>query len=94
MNEIDVSKIHADKLLAGLYNSARVQGLGILQARSEDMTPEQAAELLSGEESQYFDYLHGRVMKVVINGSTLDPYLYDRDNGDGAAQAVIDRILS
>jgi len=67
--EINVSKIHADKLLARLYNRARVQGLGVLHAKDGDMTPDQAAELLSGEESQYFDYLHGRVMKIEINGN-------------------------
>ena len=37
----------------------------------------------------YFDYLQGRVMKVRIQGDELDPRLYDRDNGEGAAEQAI-----
>lgn len=36
-----------------------------------------------------FDYLHGRVMKVELAGDTLDTYLYNRDNGAGAAEAIV-----
>lgn len=40
----------------------------------------------------YFDYLRGRVMKVTIDrdGGPLDPRLYDRDNGQGAAARALD----
>lgn len=37
----------------------------------------------------YFDYLQGRVMKVDLAGDELDPRLYDRDNGEGAARRAI-----
>ncbi|KKN19283.1 hypothetical protein LCGC14_0947120 [marine sediment metagenome] len=43
-------------------------------------------------EPAYFDYLHGKVMKVEINGQSLRTALYDRDNGTGAAQLVVDNI--
>jgi len=54
------------------------------------MTTEEAASLL--ESHTYFDYLKGRVMKVDLSGDELDPWLYDRDNGHGAAKRVIDSL--
>lgn len=39
-----------------------------------------------------FDYLHGRVMKVNIGGNLMGPWGYDRDVGQGAAQAVVDAL--
>lgn len=41
----------------------------------------------------YFDYLYGRVMKVDLSSDeSFEERLYDRDNGTGAAQRVIDRL--
>lgn len=102
---IDVSDIAPAELLAALYNRSHVQGMGVLQAQDGDMTVEQAEKLLTGEnvesdypniserkkgKSTYFDYLYGKVMKVEINGESLNPNLYDRDLGQGAAQKVVD----
>lgn len=39
-----------------------------------------------------FDYLRGRVMKVDISGSEMGEWLFDRDNGSGAAARAIDAI--
>lgn len=77
-------------VLAALYNASRQQGLGFLQERgATGMTEEEAAELLK-DRTPYFDYLHGRVMKVNLKDDEgFAPYLYDRDNGQGAAEAAI-----
>lgn len=40
----------------------------------------------------YFDYVYGKPLKVSIDGKTLRAYLYDRDQGDGAAQRAVDAI--
>jgi hypothetical protein len=45
-----------------------------------------------GVEPLYFDYLCGRPLKVDIGGDTLDPRLYDRDAGEGAAARVIAKL--
>ena len=38
----------------------------------------------------YIDYLAGRVMKIAFDKYPLiEPWLYDRDNGEGAAARVI-----
>ena len=53
------------------------------------MTEAEAQELLDSGQT-YFDYLKGRVMKIDLSGdSELDPRLYDRDNGAGAAERAI-----
>lgn len=85
---IDLSNKDKADVLAKLYNASRPQGLGFLQADDNDMTTEEARELLDSGQT-YFDYLRGRVMKVNLRGDKLDPRRYDRDNGQGAAAAAI-----
>jgi hypothetical protein len=90
-DNIDISKVGRAKALVALYNNAKPQGLGILHFDPRPMSEEQARQLL--EQTTYFDYVMGRVMKVDLSREDLfDPRLYDRDNGDGAAQRAIDSI--
>ncbi len=94
MNKEDEGLISLDGLsradvLAALYNNAKPQGMGMgfLHYEAEDMGRTEAALLL--REGAYFDYVKGRVMKVDLSTSVLNPRLYDRDNGEGAAFRVI-----
>ena len=89
---IDVSDFDKADVLRVLYNAAKVQGMGIYQAVPGDMTHEEATDLMADDHSRYFDYLHGRVMKVEIGGDAVDPRLYDHDNGDGAALRAINTL--
>jgi hypothetical protein len=91
-DDIDVSDISPAELLAGLYNNARAQGMGFLQYKPEPMNAIEAAKLIGDKGRAYFDYVQGRVMKVEINGKTLAPRLYDRDNGHGAALRAVNEI--
>ena len=77
-------------VLAVLYNNSKPQGFGFLHFDPKPMTVELAQELL--DHQTYFDYLKGRVMKVDLSGDELDPFLYDRDNGQGAAERAIATI--
>lgn len=90
--EINISGINKAAILAALYNNSRPQGLGFLHFKPDEMTIEQAERLL--EQQTYFDYLLGRVMKVDLSGDILRTWLYDRDNGQGAAEAAIKHLLS
>lgn len=78
------------KAIAALYNAAKVQGLGFLQAEDGGMTEEEAQRYVEmADGPPYFDYLKGRVMKVKVE-ELIDPTLYDRDNGpDAAATALL-----
>ena len=87
---LNISGINKADLLAALYNNSRTQGLGFLSARPGDMTRDEAAAMLAC--SQRFDYLYGRVMKVDLSTGELDPRLYDRDLGQGAAQRVVEAL--
>lgn len=100
---INIKGLDKAAVLAALYNSAKVQGLGFLQAISGDMPIDQARELigvpsnipgyegvnLHGERI-YFDYVYGRVMKIDLTSDVeFDEALYDCDNGKGAAASAI-----
>lgn len=88
--KIDVSDIPKARLLQELYANAATPGFwGAIER--VPMT-DQTAEELTQEDRQYFDYLHGRVLKVEINGRVLNSALYDRDNGNGSALRCVDTI--
>ena len=84
---IDLTGMDKADVLARLYNASSPQGMGWLHAKAEPMGIDKARSLL--ERGAYFDYLHGRVMKVNLAGDQLNPALYDRDNGQGAALKAI-----
>ena len=85
---IDISSMDKAEVLAALYNASHPQGLGLLNARPEPMTTEEARQGLDTGQT-YFDYVKGRVLKIDLTGDTLDPGLYDRDNGAGAAESAL-----
>ena len=90
METIDISKKDKAEVLAALYNNSKPLGLGMLHFTPDEMTIDEARELL--EVTTYFDYLKGRVMKVNLSKDRLDPWLYDRDNGAGSAERIISSI--
>lgn len=91
LTEADVSDLDPAALLAGLYNASKPQGKGLLWFVPGDMTVERARAVL-GEHGLNFDYLEGRVMKVKLGRRKLETQLYNRDNGEGAAERVIAQV--
>lgn len=88
---IDLTGIDKAAVLASLYNASKQQGMGFLNAKGQSqMTIAEARELLRTQ--TYFDYLHGRVMKVDLSKDSLQEALYDRDNGHGAAKRAIEHL--
>jgi len=45
-----------------------------------------------GRESLYFDYLYGRALKIDLSEDDLFTGLYNRDNGQGAAERIIEEL--
>ena len=87
---IDISKMNKCEVVAKLFNASKAQGLGLLHSKSmHQMSSAEAEKHLDNAGDGYFDYLCGRVMKVDVSGDTLDPRLYDRDNGQGAAERAL-----
>lgn len=90
---IDIKGIDKAVLLAALYNASKQQGMGFLQTRgARSMSVEEAKKEIEQNPRGYYDYLHGRVMKSDISKDTFDPWGYDRDNGSGSAERVINSI--
>jgi len=89
---IDITGLDPAEVFAALFNAAKTQGIAALFYTPDDMTVETARELMS--KSTYFDYVFGRVMKLEITSESteIDTYLYDRDNGDGAAFDAINEL--
>ena len=91
---INVTGISKPALLAALFNASRQQGLGHLDARGTNQMSEADAAKAIEAQGMHFDYLFGRVMKISIDGDELEPRLYDRDNGEGAAERAIAPLLA
>lgn len=87
---IDISNLNKGDVLAALYNASKPLGMGHLCFTPENMMRKEAEGLL--KEQTHFVYIQGRVMKIDLSTDILEPWLYDRDNGEGAAQAVIDGL--
>lgn len=90
-NTVDITGLDKADVLAALYNASRPLGMGFLHYTPGGMPHEQAVALIGEREpyGSYFDYVQGRVIKVNLSGDSFDPWLYDRDNGYGAAERAI-----
>jgi hypothetical protein len=87
---IDITGLDKAVVLATLFNHSRQQGMGFLDSSgTKNMIVEDARQVYANSKG-YFDYLRGRVMKVDISGDSLDPWGYDRDNGQGAARRALE----
>lgn len=88
---IDITGLDKAEVLAALFNGSKQQGMGFLDERGAvDMTADQARDIL--KQTVDFDYLYGRIMKISLRDNQLNAWLYDRDNGQGAAEAIIDDL--
>ena len=90
MDKISLAGLDKAKVLMALYDSSRPLGMGFLHYTPEPLDKRAACKALAA--GTYFDYLNGRVMKVDLGGDELDPCLYDRDNGEGAALKAIEKV--
>lgn len=92
MSKISIKGLDKAALLAALYNASQPQGMGFLHYDPTPMTIEEAKRLLVHYTS--FDYLKGRIMKIDLASDEMYVGAYDRDNGQGAAQRVIDSLIA
>lgn len=90
MSKISLRGLSKGEALAALYNASRPLGMGFLHYDPKPMTAEEGEKLVATQ--KYFDYLKGRVMKVNMDGDDLETWLYDRDNGPGAAERAITEL--
>lgn len=100
-DNINIKGLNKARVLAALWNASKQQGMGVFHsagAPGKDMSTDCAqleidSRIALGGKRIYFDYLHGRVMKVDLTDDELDPAGYDRDNGRGAAARALAHLL-
>ena len=81
------------EVLCALYNNSKPQGLGVFVYQHRELTLQVAEMML--KERTIFDYIQGRVIKVDLSEDDgFEEWLYDRDNGEGAAQKALDDYLT
>lgn len=84
------------KVLKALWDGSHAQGLSFLGVPEGGYTLEDAQCAIDGKLKYgyplYFDYVAGHVIKCDITEDEFDERLYDRDCGEGAAQAAIDKL--
>lgn len=90
MKKINIAGIDKARLLKALYDGSKIQGNSYIGYSGNEFTLEDAKMAL--RETRSFDYVNGRVIKVNLSGDEFDPWFYDRDNGDGAAQRIVDAL--
>lgn len=94
MKEISMEGLDKADVLAALYNASKPSLLGLRNYDIKPMTREEAAALLTERRHRgcYFDYIKGRVMKVCLGYPSFDPQFYNRDNGEGVAERIINDL--
>lgn len=85
--QINVSGIPKARLLQALYNNCFAASL------TGKMSLDQAEGIISKSPDLYFDYIGGCCIKTDLAGDVIDTWLYDRDNGEGAAYRALKPLL-
>ena len=74
------------------YLNSKPLGLGFLAPKSNTkMTADDAQKYLDKGRTN-FDYLEGRLMKINVSEDEMDPSNYDLENGQGAANKIVEAI--
>jgi hypothetical protein len=87
--KIDIIGVDKEELLFALWEKSKVAAFFTL---SGIPPPPYDKELAKSELSSFIDYFCGRVIKTDLRLDFVSPRMYDRDNGEGAFQAVVDNL--
>ena len=89
---VNIEGIDRAKLVQELYKNAKSPGNGATIRSSEELPLDVAKDLVGKD----MDYVAGRVMKIEVprasESNELDTFLYNRDNGENAAEKVVSSI--
>lgn len=85
---VNIAGADKAKVIQALYAASRPMGPSPLGYQIGELPYEHAALLVGVN----IDYIHGRVMKVKVDGDAFDPKDYDAANGDGAAERAVDGL--
>ncbi len=89
-DKVSIAGLNKADVLAALYNAAETHRLD-LEFDQTPMTRTEAQGMLDCKQV-YFNYFNGRMLKLDLSGSEIDPLGYDRNNGSGKVAEVIKRL--
>ena len=90
---VNITGLNVRKVLVALWENSHTQGNSQLGAYSSKLTVEDAEKEITSN-GGWCDYVNGRVIKcnLPFDATSFNSNLYDRDNGVGAAQRVVDQL--
>jgi hypothetical protein len=88
---VNIKGLDKAKVLVALYSAARKSKKGFALLHAPPISEAEARHVLKTE--TYFQYIHGRAMKVDLSSDLLDTRLYNRDNGHEAAENAIAHLF-
>ncbi|MGZ6473248.1 MAG: hypothetical protein ACXWRZ_18940, partial [Bdellovibrio sp.] len=99
--ELIVKELDLARILRALYNASKPVGMGFYALNSETakpMTVEVARKYIeeNSKYGNYWDYVHGRPIKVGISKEgTINPWFFDRNNGGvGSCKRILELEFS
>jgi|LakMenE18May11ns_1017448.scaffolds.fasta_scaffold8902752_1 hypothetical protein len=90
--EIDISMFDTDHLKLTLFTMLINNSTSKTNFITSDVDLTRYDYTLKCIKKGYIDRFNGRVFKGDISGKTFDAGLYNRDNGNGAAQRIVKYI--
>lgn len=91
-NKVDITGLDKRVLLRKLWESSKSAPFFAMSNIPPHPLSESEIDKVFEMEEPYADYLSGRVIKTRFTTDLLDPWGYDRDNGSGAMQKVVDSM--
>lgn len=90
---VNIEGLNVVDVLIALWNHSHEQGMSSLGRYANSLSKENARKELEYNNGKV-DYVNGRVIKcnLPFGAKEFDEWLYDRDNGPGAAQKAIDEL--
>lgn len=92
MNTVNIDGIDKVDLLIALHGASQPLGLGFIQEATTGGVLDRTEVEGWLTRSKYFDYVQGRIVKCDLTGPEMDVWGYDRDNGAGAAERVVEGL--
>ena len=87
-----ITGLNKAEVLVALYNRAKTVPVTQRYYDSNlNLSLEKAAELL--KQNKYFDYLNGKVLKIDLSIDEIETSLYNRDNGENAAEESLQPLI-
>jgi hypothetical protein len=93
MPTLDISMFNTDELKLTLFYGL-IRQSKTSQFATHALNLSQYKEVLTAIKRGYIDRYNGFVFKSDISGNEFDTFLYNRDNGEGAAERIVKQIIT